>query len=124
MTRDITSWPSGSTPNGWAALGPSGEPKESVRLRFWTFGPGSPSRLTISGAANATTIRKTMKPSDTSATRSWRSRRQNSYQGVRAGDVAADVDDVQRRRAGPTVTLERRRGSSRRTVSPAYGGSL
>ena len=45
-----TSSPSESTPNGCARLGPSGEPNESVRFRFCTFGPGRPRTLTTSGA--------------------------------------------------------------------------
>src|ERR1700677_4314623 len=84
MTLDITSSPSGSTPNGCARLGPSGEPNESVRLRFCVFGPGRPRMLTTSGAASASTIRSTMKASEATATRSWRRRRQNSCSGERA----------------------------------------
>src|SRR5664280_317592 len=84
MTRDITSWPSWSTPNGWAALGPSGLPNSSVRLRFWTYGPGNPRIFTISGAASATITRNTTNPSETIATRSLRRRRQNSCSGDRA----------------------------------------
>src|ERR1700722_1807374 len=80
----MTSWPSWSTPNGCARLGPSGLPNESVRFGFCTSGPGRPSRFTISGAASATTNRKTMNPSEQSATRSRRKRRQNSCSGERA----------------------------------------
>src|SRR5271163_50779 len=89
MTRDITSRPSWSTPNGCARLGPSGLPKALVRLGFTTFGPGRPSSLTTSGAATARNTMKAMKASDASATRSRRKRRQNICRGERAANSPA-----------------------------------
>ncbi len=84
MTRDMTSSPSGSTPNGWAAVGPMGVPKASVRFGFWTLGPGSPNAFTTSGAKMAIRISRMMNPAETIATRSERNRRQKSWSGERA----------------------------------------
>ena len=71
--------------------------------------------LTTSGAAIATKISKTMKPSETSATRSWRNRRQNSCSGERAGDIAAAVEELERIRPR-TAAAQQRRCSSERVV--------
>ena len=64
--------------------GPLGEPKESSACGFCVFGFGSPRIEVMSGAKSATNTRKTTNPSDTSAKRSWRKRRQNSCWGERA----------------------------------------
>ena len=52
-----------------------------------------------------------MKPSETSATRSWRKRRQNSCQRRARGDLAADVEELQPAARGRAESQRRRRSS-------------
>src|SRR5690348_5619774 len=65
-------------------LGPVGVPNESRYFVACSFGGRAPTSLMISGAQTATSTRKMMKPSETIATRSSRSRRQNNSSGLRA----------------------------------------
>ena len=110
MTRDITSWPSWSTPNGWAPLGPSGLPNSSVRLRFCTYGPGSPRIFTISGAAIATITRKTTKRQRDHRDAVLAKRRQNSCSGERAA-ISSLASRTSRASARPGGSRRRRRSS-------------
>jgi hypothetical protein len=79
-----------ATMNGHRASwdGPVGVPKLDSALELWTFGPGAPTSLMISGAKIATRMSTTIAPRETTATRSLRKRRQNSSSGERAATSA------------------------------------
>ena len=101
MMRDSTSRPWSSVPRRKPLCpGPTGMPEsDSPVLGYCALGPW-PMSAVNNGAKIATSTRNTMKPSETMATRSWRSRVQASCHGVRPTMSSGPACPLRRRLRG------------------------